>query len=149
VGSGEGGRAVEAGVALSEDGADPLDESTGEPRLAGGRCSACGTISFPLRAACPACGGEVERFLFPRAGTLWTWTTQGFEPKPPYAGPAGEFVPYAVGYVELPGALRVEGVLTESSPDHLRIGQPMEVVAVQLGGLRTFAFAPAGKQGPA
>ena len=98
-----------------------------------------------MRAACPGCGGAVERFLLPRRGTLWTWTTQGFEPKPPYVGPAGEFVPYAVGYVELPGALRVEGVLTESDPERLRIGQAMEVVAVELGGLRTFAFAPAGE----
>lgn len=104
-------------------------------------------MSFPLRAACPACAGAVERFLLPRSGTLWTWTTQGFEPKPPYVGPEGEFVPYAVGYVELPGALRVEGVLTDSDPERLRIGQAMEVVAVELGGLRTFAFAPFDEAG--
>ena len=43
---------------------------------------------------------------------LWTWTTQGFEPKPPYVAD-GEFEPYGVGYVEFPGFLRVEGRLTE------------------------------------
>jgi uncharacterized OB-fold protein len=84
----------------------------------------------------------VERILLPRSGTLWTWTTQGFEPKPPYVGGPGEFAPYAVGYVELPGALRVEGRLTESDPARLRIGQSMEVVAIEQGGVRTYAFAP-------
>jgi uncharacterized OB-fold protein len=115
----------------------------------GARCTSCGAISFPLRAACPACAGEIERFLLPRAGILWTWTTQGFEPKPPYVGSAGEFTPFAVGYVELTGALRVEGVLTESDPARLWIGQAMEVVAVELGGLRTFAFAPVGDEAAA
>jgi uncharacterized OB-fold protein len=81
----------------------------------------------------------------PRRGTLWTWTTQGFEPpSPPYV-PAGEgeFEPYAVGYVELPGFLRVEGRLTESRPERLRIGMPMEVVVATNGARPSFAFAPA------
>ena len=39
-----------------------------------------------------------------RRGTLWAWTTQSFPPPPPYAGPTGkDFVPFGVGYVELPG----------------------------------------------
>jgi uncharacterized protein len=80
----------------------------------------------------------------PRRGTLWTWTTQGFEPPPPYRAEAGggEFQPYAVGYVELPGFLRVEGRLTESRPERLRIGMPMDVVALTLGDRVTYAFAP-------
>ena len=108
----------------------------------GGSCGGCGHVTFPLRAACPACGGEVERVLLPGRGTLWTWTTQGFEPKAPYVQEPGEFAPYAVGYVELPGALRVEGLLAESDPTRLRIGQEMAVVAVERGGRRTYAFAP-------
>lgn len=121
--------------------AAPLDESTGEPRLVGGRCLTCGVLAFPLRASCPTCGGGVERVLLPRNGALWTWTTQGFEPKAPYVAGPGEFVPYAVGYVELAGALRVEGLLTEGDPSRLRIGQEMEVVAVEREGGRTYAFA--------
>ena len=79
----------------------------------------------------------------PRRGTLWTWTTQGFEPpSPPYVAGEGEFVPYAVGYVELPGFLRVEGRLTESRPERLRIGMPMEVLVSGNGGRPSFAFAP-------
>ena len=78
--------------------------------------------------------------LLPSRGTLWTWTTQGFEPKPPYVADAGEFEPYGVGYVEFDGLLRVEGRITQA--DGLRIGMPVEVVAVERAGRATYAFAP-------
>jgi uncharacterized protein len=97
---------------------------------------------FPLRERCPACGGAVVRSLLPRRGTLWTWTTQGFEPRSPPYRPDGEFEPFAVGYVEFEGQLRVEGRLTESEPERLRIGMQMEVVALVRGGRVTYAFAP-------
>jgi uncharacterized OB-fold protein len=113
--------------------------------LIAGRCADCGALTFPLRGRCPACGGgAVERTALPRRGMLWTWTTQGFEPpSPPYVrdGEAGEFEPYAVGYVEFAGALRVEGRLTEADPGRLRIGMRMEVVAVSRGGRVGYAFA--------
>jgi uncharacterized protein len=95
---------------------------------------------FPLRERC-GCGGLFERLLLPREGTLWTWTIQGFEPKPPFVSD-GAFEPFGVGYVELPGYLRVEGRLTESDPSQLRIGMPMVVVAATVGGRRSYAFAP-------
>jgi uncharacterized OB-fold protein len=124
---------------------EPLEHSDGAPRLVAGRCGACGDVTFPLRARCPACGADVERFLLPPCGTLWTWTTQGFEPpSPPYLRDVGaaEFAPFAVGYVEFAGLLRVEGRLTEAEPDRLRIGMPMAVVALERGDRTTYAFAP-------
>jgi uncharacterized OB-fold protein len=121
----------------------PVDLDGREPRLVAERCVECGTYTFPLRGRCPTCGGDVERELLPSRGTLWTWTTQGFEPKPPYVGEGdGEFVPYGVGYVEFVGYLRVEGRLTEADPERLRIGMPMRVVAVNRGDRVTYAFAP-------
>jgi uncharacterized OB-fold protein len=51
-------------------------------------------------------------------------------PKSPYLSsetPA-TFRPYGLGYVELPGALRVETRLAEIDPATLRIGQEMEFV---------------------
>jgi uncharacterized OB-fold protein len=124
--------------------ASPLELGDGPPRLEAGRCADCGEVTFPLRARCPACGGEEERVLLPPRGTLWTWTTQGFEPPmPPYRPDAdGEFAPFAVGYVEFDGLLRVEGRLTEPEPERLRIGMPMEVVALARDNRVTFAFAP-------
>jgi uncharacterized OB-fold protein len=108
-----------------------------------GRCAGCRQFTFPLRERCPACGGALVRELLPPRGTLWTWTTQGFEPKPPYVPDEGEFRPYGVGYVEFEGYLRVEGRLTEADPERLAIGMPMEVVALERGGGVTYAFAPA------
>jgi uncharacterized OB-fold protein len=123
--------------------ASPLELRDGPPRLEAGRCGACGDMTFPLRARCPACGGDLERTLLPPRGTLWTWTTQGFEPPaPPYLPDADEFAPFAVGYVEFDGLLRVEGRLTEPEPSRLRIGMPMEVVALERGDRVTYAFAP-------
>lgn len=78
-----------------------------------------------------ACSGqEVTVEELPGRGTLWTWTIQQFMPKPPYN--SGEtpntFQPYGVGYLELPGGVRVEGRLTENDPEKLHIGMAMEVV---------------------
>jgi len=51
-------------------------------------------------------------------------------PKEPYRSSetAQTFRQYGLGYVELPGALRVESRLTENDPQKLRIGQEMELV---------------------
>jgi uncharacterized protein len=117
-----------------------------EPRLIGSQCNACATVTFPRQGSCPRCTSEDvrERLLSPR-GTLWTWTVQCFAPKsPPYAGGA-DFEPYAVGYVELPGEVRVETRLTDVDPEELAIGQPMELTLIpapRASGTLTFAFRP-------
>jgi uncharacterized protein len=122
-----------------------------EPRLIGSRCSNCGTVAFPRQASCQACMSvEVEEHPLARSGPLWTWTIQCFPPKsPPYAGSAEEFEPYGVGYVELGGEVRVEGILTESDPDQLEIGMPMELTLIPAPGRSdavTFAFKPKAAQ---
>jgi uncharacterized OB-fold protein len=84
-----------------------------------------------------------------RRGTLWSWTIQSFPPKsPPYAvADADAFERYGVGYVELPGEVRVEGRLTVSDPAELEIGMEMELTLVaapggETAGTVTYAFAP-------
>ncbi|MFC1895829.1 Zn-ribbon domain-containing OB-fold protein [Thermodesulfobacteriota bacterium] len=103
-----------------------------DPRLIGSKCNNCGKVAFPAQNSCPSCCLEdVDKIELSKRGKLWTWTLQGFLPKsPPYAGPENEetFVPYGVGYVELPGEVRVESRLTENDPDKLKIGMEMELV---------------------
>jgi len=100
---------------------------------------------FPL-------GRESENYdLVPlsRKGKLWSWTVQRFRPKPPYdgRGDEGDFTPYAVGYIELPDQLIVEGRIIVSDFDTLRIGQPMRVVTEDYRDengepVLTYAFLP-------
>jgi uncharacterized OB-fold protein len=90
-------------------------------------------------------------YELPRTGTLWAWTTQEFLPKnPPYLGRerAKDFVPFAVGYIEIPGELRVEARLTDVDTADLRIGMEMTVTTVPFAvdedgtDVVTFAFRP-------
>jgi uncharacterized protein len=125
------------------DPATPVRVVDGAARLVAATCRGCGAVTFPVRERCPGCGSsELEETLLPERGTLWTWTTQGFEPKsPPYVS-EGEFAPFGVGYVEFSGFLRVEGRLTEADPEKLRIGMPMRVVAIDHAGVQSYAFEP-------
>ena len=122
-----------------------------EPRLIGSRCGACGITTFPSQGSCPRCAStEMREHLLPRRGRLWAWTTQDFPPpSPPYAGPSGkDFVPFGVGYVELPGEVKVETRLTTADPDVLRDGMEMELTLVPFrtdadgNEVVTFAFRP-------
>jgi uncharacterized OB-fold protein len=118
------------------------------PQLIGSRCDNCGNVAFPAQSSCARCQGTAtSEHLLAREGTLWTWTVQGFRPKsPPYTGPA-DFEPYPVGYVELPGEVKVETRLVEVTPAELRIGMPMELTIVPFvqesgDAVLTFAFRP-------
>jgi len=123
-----------------------------DPALIAGKASD-GSLVFPYRPTKLVNGKReaLEKVELPRRGTLWTFTTQVFRPtSPPYAGDDDlkTFEPYSIGYVELPGALRIEARLTEPDSDKLTIGQEMELVIVPFatnsdGNLTvTFAFAP-------
>jgi uncharacterized OB-fold protein len=97
----------------------------------------------------------MQAHLLPSRGTLWTWTTQEFLPKEPYAG--GEtldtFEPYGIGVVQLGDEVRVEGRLTESDPGKLRFGMEVELAIVPFRveddgtQVMTYAFARLDEQG--
>lgn len=99
-----------------------------KPQLLGSRCQQCGEAAFPAQPDCRHCGStETEEVALGDRGTLWTWTIQSFMPKSPYnSGETEEtFVPYGVGYVEMPGGVRVEARLKDNHAEQLRIGMPM------------------------
>jgi uncharacterized OB-fold protein len=91
--------------------------------------------------------------LLPRRGTVVAWTTQGFPPGAPYAGPVGaDFVPFGVGLVQLEDVIRVEGRLTENDPSKLHFGMEVELTMIPLNTddageeIVTFAFQPVKKE---
>ena len=136
----------------------PVDDgeitSIDDPRLIGSRCNTCGNHMFPTQGSCPKCAStDTVPIELETVGTLWTWTVQGYPPKaPPYLGDADPktFESFGVGYVELPGQVKVETRLTESDPEKLEIGMEMELTLVPLytnddgDEVMTFAFAPTG-----
>lgn len=110
------------------------------PALVGGRDRKTGRIVFP----CPPDADRYEAVALPREGRIWSWTVQRFRPKsPPYAGPEA-FEPFAIAYVELPGATIVEARLTGFRFEDLRVGLPCRLVTETFDGRRSYAFAPAG-----
>jgi uncharacterized OB-fold protein len=125
-----------------------------DPQLIGSKCGACGATAFPVQDHCPKCSsGEMAELLLPRKGTLVAWTTQGFAPGAPYAGPTGDaFVPFGVGLVQLgvgeEAVIRVEGRLTENDPERLQFGMDVELTMIPFATdgdgneVVTFAFRP-------
>ena len=103
-----------------------------DPRLLGSKCNDCGTVTFPAQSGCPACcGNDTTVIEMARRGTLWTWTIQGFLPnRPPYDGPETPetFKPFGVGYIELPGEVRVQARIKTADVEKLKIGMEMELV---------------------
>lgn len=118
-------------------------------KLLAGRDLQTGRIVFPLPE-----GDWQSRYSvveLPETGMLWAWTVQYFCPKSPYDGDLnGEnFKPFAVGYVEFDGIIRVEGRLVLDDFSNLATGLCMRTIAypyrTQEDGTRvlTYAFEPA------
>jgi uncharacterized protein len=110
-----------------------------QPHLIGARRKTDGEIIFPMPAGDAA--EDYDAIALSPTGTLWSWTIQSFRPKtPPYIGPE-EFMPFAIGYVELPEQVIIETRLTQTHG--LKIGMPMEFVIVPFGeNTLTYAFKP-------
>lgn len=131
---------------------DIMELVDGRPRLIGGRCGGCGEVDFPRQSFCRACGSaDISAQRLADRGVLWSWTVQRFAPpSPPYVDTGGDFAPFGVGYVELPGEVIVETRLTEADPAKLRIGMPMVLTGLPVpgepdSGALIFAFEPAGE----
>ncbi|MEL7199504.1 MAG: OB-fold domain-containing protein [Pseudomonadota bacterium] len=119
-----------------------------QPQLMGGRLPS-GEIVFPMPQGDAA--RDVEPYKLSREGTLWSWTSQGFLPKEPYEGPGSgpdegppDFMPFLLGYVELPGEVIVQARIVDAKLDDLSLGMPVEFCIVPFNQTHdTFAFRPA------
>src|SRR5262245_53648797 len=143
--------------------ADVFTWPSDEPQLIGSRCAECAAVTFPAQGRCPRCSKPAmeelrrEWLLLAVAGTLVSWTTQGFMPSIDYPDdPSGKScVPFGVGLVQLDDVVRVEARLTENDPAKLDFGQPVELRILPLYTDRegdevlTFAFAPTAAASPA
>ncbi|MEZ5217156.1 MAG: OB-fold domain-containing protein [Ilumatobacteraceae bacterium] len=124
----------------------PITDAGGTPALVGGVCTVCGTHTFPKLRRCAKCGNDCDDAVLPTSGTLWTYTVQRLQPKPPYESP-DPFEPFGVGYVDL-GVVRVETPLVGRDVDAWTIGDEVELVAAKDadGVYASYAFSPAGSQ---
>jgi len=135
------------------DGLFTWPATSADVHLLGSRCAACGTVVFPPQDGCPRCGQPGMAVVeLARRGTLWTWTTQDFLPKAPYAGPETDedFAGYLVGYVELPQGVRVVTRLVGLDRADVQIGMELELALVRFNQdadgteVVAYAFAPVG-----
>ena len=118
-----------------------------QPHLMGGKLSS-GEIVFPMPRGDAA--KDIAPYKLSRRGTLWSWTTQGFLPKEPYEGPGSgpdegppDFVPFLLGYVELPGEVIVESRIVGAQLKDLHLDMPLEFCVVPFNErYDTFAFRP-------
>lgn len=120
-----------------------------QPRLLASKCAACGELFFPPRHRCARCSAvELTETALSAEGRLYTWTVVR-----ELGGRSGEVQPYAVGVLQLPEGLRIQGYIVGAEPDALAIDMPMRLALHVLSrdeqgnDIVTYAFAP--KEEPA
>ncbi len=116
-------------------------DGSGEPHLAGGVCQACEAISFPRAAVCASCLSEdIASIDLGVQGTLYSYSVV-------HQAPKGWAVPYALGYVDLPGDVRVLAHL-DVRPENIAINMPMKLAVGVVGAdaagtqLLSYTFKP-------
>ncbi|MBT4519100.1 MAG: DNA-binding protein [Halieaceae bacterium] len=110
------------------DGMMKLPGEAGEKgTLLGSRCGNCGERFFVIREICESCQStSLEDIQLSATGSLYAFSVMYYPPPPPYRGP-DPFVPFGIGWVELPEGLLVYLPLTESNPRKLQVGMKMDL----------------------
>jgi len=95
--------------------------------LVGSRCKKCGEQFFILREICENCQGrDLEEIALSNRGKLYAFSVMNYPAPPPYK-PPDPFVPYGLGWIELPDGMVLYSLLTENDPRKLKIGMEMEL----------------------
>jgi uncharacterized OB-fold protein len=104
----------------------PMYERTVGQRLAfeGERCTECGTVAFPPKAACRDCrNDEFETVDLSGEGEVYSYTVLSPGGAPPeFAGQARAEGRYVVAVVELAEGPRVTAQVTDVDPEDVEIG---------------------------
>jgi len=101
-------------------------ESTEEGTLLGSKCKACHKIFFPPASFCYECLAEdMEEINLSRTGKLYSYTIS-------HMPSSGFKAPYALGWIELPGGIRITAPLKQWEDKSLRAGMDMELVIDKL-----------------
>ena len=123
----------------------PSSSPDGKPRLIGSKCPSCGEVVFPRNSTCVNCQYQhTDEIELSRNGKIYSLSTVMLPPPKYYKGP----VPYTIGYVEFPEAVRVLTRLLGADPESLRIGMEVELIINKLqddeegNEIMGFGFAP-------
>ena len=132
-----------------------FDWTAASPHLWGSRCANCGNVSFPIAERCSRCSHHQQgRIALDSTGILWSWPVQRFPPASP-AFPAldgKEFQPFALGYVELVGQVRIIRRLFYDEGETPAIGQKLTLSFEKLYSdtegceVIGYGFSPRGNQ---
>lgn len=101
--------------------------------LLGSKCRDCGEKYFIVRTICENCQStSLEDITLSDTGTLYAFSVMYYPPPPPYV-PADPFVPFGIGWVELPEGIVVYSLLTENDPQKLHVGMELKLTFSEFG----------------
>ena len=122
----------------------------GKGQLLGSKCRKCGELFFIKRDLCENCQSpDLEETALSTTGKLYAFSVMFYPAPPPYK-PPDPFVPYGLGWIELPEGLVLFSLLTENDPNKLKVGMQMELVFEKLeddkdgNEVMVYKFRPAG-----
>lgn len=95
-------------------------DASGRAHLVGGRCKNCGASSFPSATVCTSCLSEdIETVDLGDEGKLYSYSVV-------HQAPKGWTTPYTLGYVDLPGDVRVLAHI-DAPLDSIAIDMPVKL----------------------
>jgi len=99
---------------------------TSKSLLVGCKCKSCGKIFFPKKRLCTSCFSwdNMEETVLSKKGKIFSWTVSHMYGLPPNP----------IGYVDLPGGVRIFVRFTDCDPpeETLKIGMDVEMVVQKM-----------------
>jgi len=110
-----------------------------EGRLALPWCASCARYHWPVRAACPHCGGVPVWRDASGTGTIAAWSIVRRAVNPELA----DATPYVIAFVELDEGVRIFTNIVDCDLDSVKVGQKVKVVfKPSEGGGKLACFTP-------